>query len=122
MVARNSVTGDKIQTKGISDAYRNNYDAVFGKKEEKELYVEEAHMEGDNLVVSCSDGTVHQFSSRTPPELESGCFYVVVDIEDGDITVAQWVEEYGSAWWFLVGTDEEFSEHRLSVVRKIDLV
>lgn len=32
MVAKNDVTGDSIQTKGTSDAYRNNYDLIFGKK------------------------------------------------------------------------------------------
>ena len=32
MVARNDITGDAIQTKGVSDSYRNNYDLIFGKK------------------------------------------------------------------------------------------
>ena len=32
MVARNDITGDSIQTKGVSDAYRDNYDIIFGKK------------------------------------------------------------------------------------------
>ena len=32
MVARNDITGDSIQTKGVTDAYRDNYDAIFGKK------------------------------------------------------------------------------------------
>ena len=31
MVARNPITGDAIQTRGVSDAYRNNYDLIFGK-------------------------------------------------------------------------------------------
>lgn len=31
-VARNDVTGDKIQTKGVSDSYRDNYDKIFGNK------------------------------------------------------------------------------------------
>ena len=31
MVARNDITGDAIQTRGVSDAYRNNYDLIFGK-------------------------------------------------------------------------------------------
>ncbi len=33
MVARNDITGDTIQTKGISDAYRDNYDLIWGKKD-----------------------------------------------------------------------------------------
>ena len=32
MVARNDITGDAIQTKGVSNAYRDNYDLIFGKK------------------------------------------------------------------------------------------
>ena len=31
MVARNDITGDAIQTRGVSDSYRNNYDLIFGK-------------------------------------------------------------------------------------------
>lgn len=33
MVAKNDVTGDSIQTKGVSDNYRNNYDLIWGKKD-----------------------------------------------------------------------------------------
>jgi hypothetical protein len=32
MVAKNDVTGDSIQTKGVTNAYRDNYDLAFGKK------------------------------------------------------------------------------------------
>ena len=32
MVARNDITGDSIQTKGVSNAYRDNYDLIWGKK------------------------------------------------------------------------------------------
>ena len=32
MVARNDITGDSIQTKGTSNAYRDNYDLIWGKK------------------------------------------------------------------------------------------
>jgi len=34
MVARNEHTGDKIQTKETSEAYRDGWDAIFGKFEE----------------------------------------------------------------------------------------
>lgn len=30
--ARNDITGDIIATKGTSEAFRSNYDAIFGKK------------------------------------------------------------------------------------------
>lgn len=36
MVARNDITGDTIQTKGVTDAYRDNYDKIFGKKKKTE--------------------------------------------------------------------------------------
>ncbi len=32
MVAKNDITGDSIQTKGVTDAYRDNYDIIFNKK------------------------------------------------------------------------------------------
>lgn len=35
MVARNDITGDAIQTKGVTDSYRNNYDLIFGKKKKE---------------------------------------------------------------------------------------
>ena len=31
MVARNDITGDSIQTKGVTNAYRDNYDTIFRK-------------------------------------------------------------------------------------------
>jgi len=34
MVARNEHTGDKIQTKETSEAYRDNFDAIFRKAAE----------------------------------------------------------------------------------------
>ena len=34
MVARNSITGDFIVSKMNNDNYRDNYDAIFRKKEE----------------------------------------------------------------------------------------
>jgi len=35
MAATNEITGDSIATKTITEAYRNNYDAIFGKKEKR---------------------------------------------------------------------------------------
>jgi len=34
MTSRNDITGDSIQTKTITDAYRDNYDRIFGKKKD----------------------------------------------------------------------------------------
>jgi hypothetical protein len=41
MVARNDITGDSIQTKGVSNAYRDNYDLIFGKKDKMQVRVKE---------------------------------------------------------------------------------
>lgn len=31
MVAKNDITGDSIQTKSVTDTYRDNYDIIFNK-------------------------------------------------------------------------------------------
>lgn len=36
MVAKNDVTGDSIRSKVPSKEYKDNYDKIFGKKEDKE--------------------------------------------------------------------------------------
>lgn len=36
MAATNDITGDSIQTKVASEAYRNNYDLIFRKKKDEE--------------------------------------------------------------------------------------
>ena len=33
MAAKNDITGDSIQTRGTTEAYRDNYDLIFGKKD-----------------------------------------------------------------------------------------
>ena len=35
MATKNDVTGDTIQTKLASDAYRQNWEKIFGKKDKK---------------------------------------------------------------------------------------
>lgn len=37
MAAKNDITGDSIQTRTVSDSYRNNYDLIFGKKKKEEM-------------------------------------------------------------------------------------
>lgn len=41
MATRNDITGDSIQTKSNTKAYRDNWDLIFGKKEEEESENEE---------------------------------------------------------------------------------
>jgi hypothetical protein len=40
MVARNDITGDSIQTKGVNNAYRDHYDNIF-RKDKMQVRVEE---------------------------------------------------------------------------------
>lgn len=44
MTAINEHTGDKLKTKEATEAYRNNWDAIFGKKVEGE---QDSPKEGD---------------------------------------------------------------------------
>lgn len=41
MVAKNDITGDSIQTKGVSNAYRDNYDLIFKKDKDMQVRVKE---------------------------------------------------------------------------------
>lgn len=41
MAAKNDITGDAIQTRGTSEAFRNNYDLIFRKKKVEEVSTEE---------------------------------------------------------------------------------
>lgn len=41
MVAKNDVTGDAIQSKVNSEAFKSNWDSIFGKKEKKEDTVDQ---------------------------------------------------------------------------------
>lgn len=41
MVSRNDITGDAIQTKGTSQAYRDNYANIFKKDKDMQVRVKE---------------------------------------------------------------------------------
>ena len=41
MAAKNDITGDSILTKVSSDAYRNNFDNIFGNKSEDKPIVQD---------------------------------------------------------------------------------
>ena len=45
MATTNDITGDSIQTGVVTDAYRNNYDEIFGKKTPKEIDDQQAEDE-----------------------------------------------------------------------------
>jgi len=49
MVARNDITGDSIQTKDVSNAYRDNYDRIFNKnkKTDAEKFDEQVVMKDE---------------------------------------------------------------------------
>lgn len=40
MAAKNDITGDSIQTKVVSDKFRDGYDRIFGKKHEDKPIVQ----------------------------------------------------------------------------------
>ena len=56
MVAKNDITGDSIQTKGVSDAYRNNYDLIFGKKKVDNTGVTKNESQDVLSTEECLDG------------------------------------------------------------------
>ena len=43
--ARNEITGSLIKTKGATDSYRSNWDAIFGKKDVEPVTEVEAETE-----------------------------------------------------------------------------
>lgn len=54
MAAVNEITGDAIQTRTISEAYRNNYDLIFGKnKPTKECNSKVETSDSRDANVSC---------------------------------------------------------------------
>ena len=55
MVARNDITGDTIQTRGVSDAYRDNYALIFGKKKNKAIDPEVLDAYNEERLVSKYD-------------------------------------------------------------------
>ena len=56
MVAKNDITGDNIQTKGVSNAYRNNYDLIFGKKKVDNTDVTKNEFQDVLSTEECLDG------------------------------------------------------------------
>ena len=56
MAAINDITGDAIQTRKSSEAYRNNYDLIFGKKKstkESDLANKKGTSCDDNVSPEC---------------------------------------------------------------------
>lgn len=47
MTARNDITGDSIQTKGTSDAYRDGWDRIFGSRRREAALAELAQLSQD---------------------------------------------------------------------------
>lgn len=55
-VAKNPITGDNIQTKNISDQYRDNWDRIFGRKDESESSSQAAQ----NATVQAADSSTQE--------------------------------------------------------------
>lgn len=47
MAARNDITGDSITSKTTSEKYRDNWDAIFGKKDQKTKQQDMTELNGD---------------------------------------------------------------------------
>ncbi|MGY8866526.1 MAG: hypothetical protein ACKVJK_12995 [Methylophagaceae bacterium] len=47
MAARNDITGDSITSKTTSEKYRDNWDAIFGKKDQKAKQQDMTELNGD---------------------------------------------------------------------------
>lgn len=51
MATKNDITGDSIQTRGVTDTYRSNYDLIWGKKKKEktdDVKVEENNESSDS--------------------------------------------------------------------------
>lgn len=57
MAAKNDITGDSIQTRGVSDAYRDNYDLIFGKKKKSRVEeIQDLYKASEELEKEIRDG------------------------------------------------------------------
>lgn len=56
MAAKNDITGDSIQTRGVSDAYRDGWDRMFGKKPKKVIVDEIEVSENGNTSTEENQG------------------------------------------------------------------
>lgn len=65
MTDRNPHTGEKLQSKANSDAFRNNFDLIFGKKEEAPK-LPGCAMQGIRACCGQQD-CVHKITWYTPP-------------------------------------------------------
>jgi len=61
MAAKNDITGDSIQTRTVTDTYRNNYDLIFGKK----------NRGSTDHPIRPVQPTADQEDNQTPPDGES---------------------------------------------------
>lgn len=58
MSSKNDITGDTIATKATTESYRNNYDAIFGKKKPKCVVCGVGTLTPDTRVLTTAmDGT-----------------------------------------------------------------
>jgi len=87
MTARNDITGDAIQTKGSTDAYRDGWDRIFGKKDEEPVFHLRSY--GD---VSAEDlrsyaekhAPANNGYQYTPEQVEEMCKPWTSDVESSD--------------------------------------
>jgi len=77
MTSKNDITGDEISTKAPSEAYRDNWDRIFGKKNEvtpermKELSEklrDQMHDEIESMDATIGDGLDHEECALPPAQ------------------------------------------------------
>lgn len=67
MAAINEITGDAIQTRMSSEAYRNNYDLIFGKNKPTKGSIKDVNsQENRDLNVSCNCDVTVELTPRKP--------------------------------------------------------
>jgi len=64
MTARNDITNDKIKSKANSDAYRDNWDGIFGKKERVIANAIDRFKEAHEAHVEMEKDRVHPFADQ----------------------------------------------------------
>jgi len=71
MASKNDITGDSIKSKGPSQAYEDNYDRIFGKKNYTDNWPNESQFDDEKVCKSC--GFKQQMTKEPPIILCQSC-------------------------------------------------
>lgn len=93
MASKNDITGDSIQTRAASEAYANNYDNIFGKKNLPEGRVAVKDLKKGQIVYDLEDD--NWYKVYTAPKIVNGQWEVMT-IDGGDVET---IFYEGAALW-----------------------